>query len=499
MEVKETASEGLRHEFTVVVAASEFDAKINERLVGLSQQVQMKGFRPGKVPTSLLRKLHGDAVKSEVLEETINTTSQQLLEERSMRPALQPEIEIVKFDEGADLEYTIKVEVLPEIEIGDFSDLKLERWNAPVVDSEIDENLQRIADQQKKFEPAKRKDYKAKQGDSVVVDFIGKVDDVAFDGGVGEDHQLELGSGSFIPGFEDQLIGAKKEQEIKVKVSFPEDYGHAELAGKDAVFDVTVKEVRVPGKIEIDDAFAESLGLENLEALQKAVKGQLEEEHKNLTRTLLKRRLMDALSERLDFEVPLGMVEAELAQIAAQPADNAADQEANQEAEKADEKADDQSQESDQAEHRPIAERRIRLGLLFAEIGREHDITVRQDEINRSIAERARQLPGQEAMVYEYYQKDQNALAQLRAPMFEDKIVDFILEMAEVSERESSLEELTKAVQDESAPVEEKAGSTKKSSKGRQRKATAKSKPSAARARSTAKAKKSEAAENDKK
>ena len=441
MQVSEKSAKGLKYEYTVVIAAADIDQRLTAELQKISHQIRMPGFRPGKAPLSLLRKLHGKNLMGQILDETITESSRKLLEERKMRPALQPQVDLVKFDEGTDLEYLLTVEIIPEIAAPDFSGLKLEKLVVKATDTEVDEALQRLADQQKSFETA-AKSHKAASGDAVVIDFLGKIDGVAFDGGAAEDYQLELGSGSFIPGFEEQLVGVKAGDKRDVKVAFPENYGAKPLAGKDAVFEITVKEVKKPAPVKVDDELATRVGMENLEALKTAIRGQIEQDYASMSRTRLKRSLLDALAEAHSFEVPAGMVDLEFQQIWAQLKQ---DIERNGEEGETVEDLDAEAE----AEYRSIAERRVRLGLLLSEVGTINNIVIRQEEVNRLIAQEARQFPGQEKMVFEFYQKNPQALAQLRAPLYEDKVVDFILELAKVAEKEVSREALQKALEED--------------------------------------------------
>ncbi|RMF11480.1 MAG: trigger factor [Alphaproteobacteria bacterium] len=457
MQVEETNAEGLKREFKITVGAADIEARLEGQLADLRQRIRLPGFRPGKAPLSLLRKLHGQSLMGQVLEETIQTASQKALEERDLRPALQPKVDIKTFEEGKDLEYTLEVEVLPAIEIPDFSKLKLERLVAPVSDEQVEEHLERIASSQKNYEPA-AKTYKAKEGDAVVIDFVGKRDGEPFEGGAAEDYQLELGSGAFIPGFEEQLVGVKAGDEKEVKVTFPEHYGAKDLAGKDVVFEVKVKEVRKPAPVKLDDDFAKSLGLEDLEALKKAIHDQVDREQKALSRARLKRSLLDALAETQKFDVPPGMVEMEFEQIwnqvmadlRHQAMHEGEDDDGHHHHHDGEEMPEiEEPGEDVKAEYRAIADRRVRLGLLLSEVGQKNNITVGQDEITRLIAQEARRFPGQEDKVFEFYTKNPQAMAQLRAPLYEDKVVDFILELADIKDKEVSREELQKAVEED--------------------------------------------------
>ncbi|GAB4137015.1 MAG: trigger factor [Sphingomonadales bacterium] len=454
MQINETVNEGLKREFTVLVQADELERRIVAELDRLKQQIRMPGFRPGKVPASLIRKLHGQAVEGQVLENTIQETTRQLLDDKAIRPATQPNIEVTKFESGTDLEYTVALEVLPDIESPDFSDLKLEKLVAPVADDAVDDMLTRLAGQQKSFKAA-AKTRKAKSGDAVVIDFVGKLGDEAFEGGSAEDFQLELGSGSFIPGFEEQLEGVKAGDEVAVNVTFPKDYGADELAGKDAVFEVKVKEVKVAEEAKVDDDLAKNLGLDDLAALKDVLRQQIEREHGQMSRAHLKRQLLDALAERHHFEVPAGMVDAEFEQIW-----QTLLSQSNEEERKALEEND-----AEKADYRAIAERRVRLGLLLAQVGQDNKVEVRQEEVNRLIAQEAQRFPGQEQQVFEFYRKNPGAMAQLRAPLYEDKVVDFVLELATVTEKQVDRAALESALEEDEARTEAQAADAEKPKK----------------------------------
>jgi len=458
MQVTETNSEGLKRGYNVVISADDIDAKIDAEVKKIQGQIKMPGFRPGKAPLSLLKKLHGKNLLGQVLEETINTTSQEALEKNNVRPAMQPKIEVVSFDEGKDLEYSIEVEITPEFDIPDLSKLKLERLVVKADDAQVMEAVTNIASQQKNFKKA-AKTAKAAKGDAVLMDFVGKIDGEAFDGGAAEGHQLELGSNTFIPGFEDQLVGVKAGEEKAVNVTFPENYQAENLAGKEAVFEVKIHEVQKPAEVEIDDEMAKKFGLENLDALKDLVKKQVEQDNDGLSRTKLKRALLDQLADQVSFDVPAGMVELEFNQIWQQLKMDlhreALEENPETKPEDLDEPGDDVKDE-----YQAIAERRVRLGLLLAEIGQKNEITVAQEEVTRQISQEAQRYPGQEKQVFEFYQKNPQALAQVRAPLFEEKVVDFILELAEVKDKPVSRDELMAAIE-----AEEEADAAKKPAK----------------------------------
>jgi trigger factor len=444
MQVTETSAEGLKRAFKITVEADVIDSKLDEKLEQLATRIRLPGFRPGKVPVKYLRKLHGDALMGEVLEETVNTTSREALQQNELRPALRPSIEITSFEKGSDLEYQLSVEILPEIVPGDLGKVKLEKLSAPVAESEIDEALKRIADQQKAYKAA-AKTYKAKKDDAVVIDFVGKRDGEPFEGGTAEDYELVLGSGSLIPGFEDQLIGAKTNEKRDVTVTFPEDYGSADLAGKEAVFEVTVKEVKKPADAAIDDELAKKLGLESLEQLRERLKEQVAADYTRISRMKLKRAMLDQLADMHDFPVPEGMVDMEFNQIW-QDFENSLKEDG-----KTLETA-DKPEEDLRKEYRDIAVRRVRLGLLLSNIGDSNEITVTAEELNRAIMMEAQRFPGQERRVFEFYQKNPDAMQQIRAPIFEDKVIDFILDKAEVTEKEVDRETLFSDPDEDAAP-----------------------------------------------
>ena len=439
MNVTETLTEGLKREFKVVISANDIDTKINERLSELAPTLRLPGFRPGKVPTQLVKKRFGQSVLGEVLEKSVNDSSQKTLDDRGLRPALQPSIEVTSFEEGQDLEFSLTVELMPEIDPIDFSAISLEKLVATPGDKEINEALEKLADQHKGSEPIKTK-RATKIGDIVVIDFKGSVKGEPFDGGSAEGHQLELGSNQFIPGFEEQLVGKKAGSSIKVKVTFPEPYSQPTLAGQDAVFDTKLIEIREPSPIEINDEFAKLFGLEDLAALKDALKGQLEQELSQASRAQLKRKLLDILEEGKTFDVPKGMADQEYESICRainQPPAEQAQEEAQEQT------APDASlSDEDKEEYWKIAERRVRLGLLLQEVGRLNNIEVTEEEVKGALFKEVSRYPGQEQQIMELYQKNPEAMASIRAPIFEDKIIDFITEMATVTEKTVSSEQL---------------------------------------------------------
>ena len=451
MEVTETSAEGLKHEFKVVVEGPAIEARVDAKLGELATTISLPGFRPGKVPMSLLKKRYGGAVMGDVIEETVNEGAQQALADQGLRPALQPKIEITKFEEGGELEYTLSVEVLPEIAADDFSSIEVEQFKAQPTDEDVQSHLERLADAQTTFETEEKR--KAESGDAVIIDFVGKRDGTEFEGGSAKDFQLVLGSGSFIPGFEDQLIDVVAGQNLDVKVTFPDAYSAAELAGQDAVFEVDVKEVKRPEAAAIDDEFAKKMGLESLEELKKTLTDQIKSDYNRVARNRVKRKLLDELAEQYEFEVPTGLVDAEFDAIWQQFGEQIAKSDGE-------DGESGKSEEEFKADYKEIAERRVRLGLLLSEVGTRNNIEVHQEELNRAMAEQARRYPGQEREFIQNLQDNPDAMGRLRAPIFEDKVVDFILEMVTVTEREVTPEELLKEPEDDEA--EEKAKSKAK-------------------------------------
>jgi trigger factor len=512
MDVTETNAEGLKREFRVVVPAGELEEKVTNRLGEIGRTINLPGFRPGKVPMQILRRRFGPSVLGEVLESTVQGSSAEAIREHNLRPALPPKVDIVSFSEGNDLEYKMSLEVLPEIPEPRFTDLNIERLVVDVPDEDIDRALERIAEQQRKSEPVERP---AENGDIVVVDVEGRVDDREIPGASGKGRQIALGSGSFIPGFEDQLIGASAGEHRSLQVTFPEDYAAPDLAGKEALFAVDVKEVRQRLPVVIDDELGKAVGLESLAELRDEVRQQMQRDYDAASRFRLKRALLDRLAEAYDFPVPPGMVELEFENIwkqyqaekereaaaqsaatpeatpgggepklatatgsdavtaaapadsvsyeigpeatatggdaatAAAPADSVSyatgPEAASTEPEIGEAEAPPAASESEdalRADYRGIAERRVRLGLLLAEVGRSNNITVTQDELNQAITREARRHPGYERQVLDFYRQNPEAAANLRAPIFEDKVIDFIVELAKVEERKITPQEL---------------------------------------------------------
>lgn len=436
----ETLNEGLKRAYTLTITAKDIDARIDTELKAIAPTVRMPGFRPGKVPPNLVRKMHGPALAQEALQKSVQDGVDTLMRKEKLRPAMQPSVALADgYEPGKDAEVSIEVEVLPEFELPSLDGLKLERLTAPVADADVDAQIDRLLGQSQRFDDAKPA-HKAETGDQLIIDFVGSVDGVAFDGGKGEDMAVTIGSGMLIPGFEDQLVGAKTGEERTISVTFPDDYQAENLKGKPAQFAITVKQVKRPADAKADDEFAKQLGLTSIDQLREILKGQVEQEHNGLTRTYMKRKLLDQLAAAHDFPVPPTMVEAEFNQIWQQ-----LEAEAQREPDPA---AAREEIERDRDDYRSIAERRVRLGLLLSEIGQSNGVVVNSQEMNRLIAQAAQQYrPEDRQRFIEYIQSDALAAAQLRAPLFEDKVVDFLFDKAEITEREVTRAELEAAIE----------------------------------------------------
>lgn len=434
MQVTENNAEGLKREYSVVITASDMERRLNGKLEALSQEIRMPGFRPGKVPPNLVKKIHGKSVMGEVLDEAVRESTEQLIKDNDLRPAVQPKIEIKDYEDGSDLSYSIAIELLPDISLPDFSKIKLDRWVADIPDEKIEEVLGNLAKQHKSFAD-KGAGAKIETGDAAVIDYEGSVNGVLFDGGTAKDHQLEIGSNTFIPGFEEQLIGAAAGDHRDVEVTFPDNYQAAALAGQKALFKVDITEIKKSLPAEQNDELAKQLGMENLDALKKAVREQAEREHDNVSRARLKRSLLDSLSDSEKFEVPQTLLDLEFTQIWSQVEQDMARQDVDLE-------SDPKVLEDMKSDYQAIADRRVRLGLLLAEVGRQNKIEVGQEELSRALSEEARRYPGQEREVYEHFQKNPEDMARLQAPLMEEKSVDFILELTAVTEKKVSHDEL---------------------------------------------------------
>jgi trigger factor len=478
MNVTETSAEGLKRELKIVVPANEVEDQVTRRLGEIGQSVRIPGFRPGKVPMTMLRKRYGPAVRGEVLESTVQDSSAEAMREHNLRPALPPRVEIVSAAEGADFEYNISVELMPEMPEPDFTSLGLERLVADVPEEEVDQAVGRIAEAQRKSEPVERP---AEAGDILVADVVGRIGAEEIAGSRGEGRQIELGAEGLLPGFTDQLAGIAAGETREVRVTFPTDYGNPDMAGKEGVFEVAVKEVRHRLPASLDDELAKAVGLDTLAELRQEIRQRMQRDYAGVARQRLKRGLLDKLAESYDFAVPPGMVEMEFNSIwtqyeaekarqkegaaegaGAEPgtAEEGAAEAAVPAAEPASEPvatgtgdspaaavpeegaAEGEDEEKAKADFRRMAERRVRLGLLLAEVGRNNNITVSQEELNQALAQEARRLPGYERQVIDYYRKNPDALNNLRAPIFEEKVVDFIVELAKPDERKVTPQEL---------------------------------------------------------
>jgi trigger factor len=451
MQVTATLSEGLKREFRVVVPVTDLAARADARLDDLKGRVNINGFRPGKVPMHHLKKLYGRAVLAETIEALVGETNQKIVEENGFKLAQEPSVKLPEaeseakavFDGTADLDYTVAFEVLPTIQLADFKGIKVEKPVVEPAEADVQSMLETMAKQNRPFE-AKAEGAAAEDGDRLTISFVGTIDGEKFDGGTAEDIQLELGSKSFIPGFEDQLVGAKAGDDKVVKVKFPSNYMAEALAGKDAEFAVTVKAIEKPGDRAIDDEFAKMVGFEDLAKLKAAVSDRLKSEYAAASRRKVKRSLLDALDEKHAFDLPQTLVDQEFESVWRQ---------VSQDLESRGKTFTDEetTEEKAREEYRAIAERRVRLGLVLAEIGEKAQIKVSDEEVSRAVVERARQFPGQEQQVWDYYRKTPQALASLRAPIFEEKVVDYILELADVTEKTVSKDDLFKDNEDEEA------------------------------------------------
>ena len=476
MSAKEVENKGLKRSYEVEITAADMKKLKETRLKEVAKTVNLKGFRKGKAPMNVVEAQYGDAVMGEVVELAVNQESQKVLADKKIKPAMQPKIEITSFEKGKALIFKMEVETLPEFKVMDLKTLKLTKPVADVDDAKLEEALERIASQNSDTKPVTTK-RAAKMGDIAVIDFDGSVDGERRDGMKAEGHNLELGGGMFIPGFEEQLVGKKAGDDVTVTVTFPENYGAAELAGKEAVFECKIHELREAADAKVDDDLAKKLGMEDLEALKKILREQMQSEYAQYSRMKLKRDLLDQLDSKHDFELPSMMVEQENEMIIKQ-----IEQERHQEMHAAGNHDHDceesHIEDSEKAELNDIAKRRVKLGLVLSEIGTTNKITVNDNDLQQAVITEARKYPGQEAQVFEFYQKNKQALESLRAPMFEEKVVDFIFELADVTDKKVSLEELTANDDDDEAPKAKKKSAAKKpaAKKAPAKKAAAKSK-----------------------
>ncbi|QGZ33546.1 trigger factor [Stappia indica] len=445
MQVTETLAEGLKRELKVVIPASELASRLDTYLDDLKDKVKIKGFRPGKVPAAHLKRLYGRQATAEILNELLNETTRKAVEERNEKPALQPEIDLPDGDAeailsgSADISFKMSYDILPEFELIDFKTVEIERPVVEISDAEIDEQIAQIADSNKPFET---KDGAAEEGDRVLMSYLGKLDGTPFDGGADENGQLVLGSKQFIPGFEEQLAGLKAGDEKVIEVSFPEDYPAKHLAGKAVTFDIVVKEVQAPGEVKIDDDFAKGLGLEGLDKLKEIIRGQIESQYGAMTRQKVKRQLLDKLDEVYTFDLPERLVQSEFDGVWRQ---------VEQDMQRSGKSFEDEetTEEEARGEYRKIAERRVRLGLVLSEVGEQNQVKVTDEEVQRALYDKVRQFPGQEKQVFDFYRSNPTALASLQAPIYEEKVVDYILELAKVTDKSVTKDELMAEDEDE--------------------------------------------------
>lgn len=466
MKVQVTKEDGLKRELTISVPSNDIATKEQSKLQEIAKTIKVAGFRPGKVPVNVVKQRHGDAVKSEVLQEVINDTTTKALTDKKFKPAMQPNIEIKTFEDGKDLEYTVNFEMIPPIEIKDVSKLKLEKMVTKVSKKEIDDALERIAENNRETKTVESK-RALKDGDIALIDFDGQVDGERRPGMKGEGHELELGSGQFIPGFEEQLVGKKAGDEVSVKVTFPDPYMSEDLAGKEAVFDVKIHEIKEYNTPTIDDEFAKKLGLEDEKDLREKIEEQIASEYDNYSRSRMKRDLLDLLADEYDFEVPESLIKAEFNSIWEQV-------KRETEAQKAQgEEVEFEDTEETRKEYEEIAVRRVRLGLLLSEIGTNNNVTVSREDLNQALIAEARKYQGYERQVFEYYQNNPQAMDSLKAPIFEDKVVDYIFENASITEKEVSVDTLT-ADPDADKTVAKPSGGKKKTAAKKEKASTEK-------------------------
>ena len=445
MQVVETLSQGLKREYKVTLAAGDLAARLEGQLNDLKTKVKINGFRPGKVPVAHLKRVYGRSVMADVVESAVNEANSKIVEEHGLRLAQRPKVDFTTdqqeieqaLEAKGDLAFNVALEVLPKFEVGAFDDITLERPVADVTDAEVTQQLERLAERNRTYVDKEGKSDAAAKGDKVTMDFTGVIDGVAFDGGSGMDTDIVLGSGSFIPGFEDQMVGIKADEKRVVKVTFPEAYGAKHLAGKTAEFDVTAKKIAAPSAIKLDDDLAKGFGLDNLDKLKETIRNNIVADFGRASRDKLKRKLLDALDKRYTFDLPEGLVGSEFNNIWAQVE--------NEQKQSGKSFADENTtEEAARSDYRKIAERRVRLGLLLAEVGENAKVQVSDDEVTGALVERARQFPGQEKVVWDFYRKNPERLAEVRAPIFEEKVVDHIIALAKVTDLPVSKEELFK-------------------------------------------------------
>jgi trigger factor len=454
MQVTETLSQGLKREYSITLSAEDLSQRLDGQLAEMKDKIRLNGFRPGKVPVAHLKRVYGRSIMADVMQEAINEANKQIVDDNGLRLAQEPKVELPKdqqtieaaLEARGDLAYTVALEVLPKFEIGSFDDISLERPVAEVTDADIEKAIDRLAESRRVYQP-RPEGAKAEKGDRVTVDFVGKINGEPFEGGTSQDINIVLGSDSFIPGVEDQLAGVAAGEKRTIDATFPEAYANRQLAGRAATLDVDVKAIAAPEPVTIDDEFAKGLNFESLEKLREMVKGNLSGELSRSSREKLKRRLLDALDARYSFELPEGLVNQEFSSIWRQVEE---EQKASGRS-FADEKT---TEEAARADYRRIAERRVRLGLLLAEVGSKADVKVADEELTNALIARARSFPGQEKQVWDFYRKTPEALAELRAPIYEEKVVDHILTLAKVADKTVSREELMRPEEDDEAKSE---------------------------------------------
>jgi trigger factor len=459
MQVTETLSQGLKREYKVVLPAIDLAARLEDQLVELKAKARINGFRPGKVPVSHLKRLYGRSIMADVLQEAVTEANRKIVEDNAIRPAGEPKIDLAgeaedvekAFESRSDLAFTIAFEVLPKIEIGGFDDIEIERLVADVPDAEVEAVLNRLADQNRVYTPKEGDAGLAEKGDKVTLDFVGRIDGEPFEGGTGTDVDVVLGSGAFIPGFEDQIEGAKLGESRTLALTFPEDYASDKLAGRAATFDVTVKAVAAAQDVKIDDDLAKAFGVEDLGKLQESIKTNITRDYAATSRRKWKRGLLDALDKKYAFDLPEGLVAQEFESVW---------RKVDAERKRSGRSFEDEgtTEEAARADYGKIAERRVRLGLLLADIGERFAINVSDDEVGHAVVERARSFPGQEKLIWEFYRKNPGALAEIRAPLFEEKVVDHVLSLIKVTDKTVTPEELARLVGEDSDATEEKAG-----------------------------------------
>ncbi|MCZ2328606.1 trigger factor [Bartonella sp. F02] len=458
MQVTETLNEGLKREIKIVVPAQDLEAKLNERLDSAKGKIKLNGFRPGKVPSGYLRKMYGKSFMAEILNEIISDAPHSILTERNERSAVQPQIDVEEnekiLDGKEDFVFSLKYEVLPKFEVKDFKDIQIIREIADVSEQEIDEQVKRVLSSTRNYS---EKNGSAAEDDRVTIDYVGKIDGIPFDGGSANDAQLVLGSKQFIPGFEEQLIGVKNGDTLTISVKFPDDYNAAHLAGKDATFDVVVKAVYQPDELKIDDESAKKLGLESLERLREVVRGQIESQYGSMTRQKIKRQILDSLDNDYNFEVPERLLEIEFDNIWTQVKDDF---------KKAGKSFEDEglTEEEAREEYRMLSQRRVRLGLVLSEIGMKAGVNVSEDELKTAVFEQVRQYPGQEKEIMDFFRRTPEAVANLRAPIFEEKVIDYLLSQIKITDKKVTVEELMKEY-DESDSIENASAEKKNTTK----------------------------------